>query len=171
MDQSDPAVFADMGVGIDIVGFSMGGPAGVSDTQHTLQIRAAVGQLIQHLQTALGLAYLQASRLRAHRNTCGIVAPVFHPGQSVQQDGRRLLTTHKSNNSTHKKGFLLYLINFKSTPRSQRAFPAVTVRFVLQLPAYLSSVLHVRRHGGASAEQFDTPLSSSSCLPAGTWRC
>ena len=65
MNQGDLAVFAHMGMGVCVVGFSVGSPAGVSNAQDALQIRAAVGQFRERLQTALGFAHLNSLGLRA----------------------------------------------------------------------------------------------------------
>ncbi len=45
VDQGDPAVLADMGVGVDVIGLPVGGPAGVADAQAPVQVRAAVDQV------------------------------------------------------------------------------------------------------------------------------
>ena len=89
-----------MGVGIDVVRLAVGGPAGVTDAQGAGQIRAVMGQVLQHLQAALGL--LHPHPLRAiHSDACGVIPPVFQPLQSIQQNGRSLLLTYISYDSTH----------------------------------------------------------------------
>ena len=85
------AVLTDMGMGVDIIGLSMGGPAGMADAQRSLHIGAAVDHVRQHLKTALGLFDLKPLCLGPHRHTGGVITPVFHPGQSVQQNRGRLL--------------------------------------------------------------------------------
>ena len=57
--QGNAAVFADMGVGVGIVGLTVGGPAGVADAQRPLQVRSAVRQVQQHLKPPLGFFHLQ----------------------------------------------------------------------------------------------------------------
>ena len=42
MDQGNTAVLTDMGMGVDVVGLAVGGPAGVADAQGALHIGAAV---------------------------------------------------------------------------------------------------------------------------------
>ena len=59
VDQGDPAVLADMGWGVDVIGLPVGGPAGVADAQAPVQVRAAVDQVRQDLEPALGLADLE----------------------------------------------------------------------------------------------------------------
>ena len=89
-------------MGVDVVGFAVGCPAGVADAQRPLHIGAVVNHIREYLETALGFAHLQALRLRAHRNAGGVIAPVFHPGQSVQQNRGRFLAAHITDNSTHR---------------------------------------------------------------------
>ena len=45
VDQGDLPIGADVGVGVDVAGLAVGGPAGVSDAQRTLQIGAAVNHV------------------------------------------------------------------------------------------------------------------------------
>ena len=49
MYQGDFSVPADVGVGVDVVGLPVGGPAGVPDTQGPLQVRPVMGQVRQDL--------------------------------------------------------------------------------------------------------------------------
>ena len=109
VDDGDPAVLADVGMGVDVVGLPVGGPAGVADAQAPVQIRAAVDQVRQGLQPAPGLADLEPHGLRAHRHAGGVIAPVLHPRQSVQQDGGRRLSAYKSDDSAHEKILLRIL--------------------------------------------------------------
>ena len=101
VDDGDPAVLADVGVGVDVVGLPVGGPAGVADAQAPLQVRAAVDQVRQHLQPSLGLADLEPRRLGPHRHAGGVIAPVLHPRQALQQNGGRGLFSYKSDDSAH----------------------------------------------------------------------
>ena len=45
VDEGDPPVLADVGVGVDVIGLPVGGPAGMPDAQVPLQVRAAVDQV------------------------------------------------------------------------------------------------------------------------------
>ena len=101
--QGDGPVFADVGMGVDVVGLAVGGPAGVADAQTPLQVRAAVDQVGEHFETALTLFHLQSPAFGAHGDAGRVVAPVLHPLQSVQQNGGRRLPAHESDDSTHKK--------------------------------------------------------------------
>ena len=49
-----------MGMGVDIVGPAVGGPAGMADSQMAMQRGALMGEVGQRLQAALGLGDLQA---------------------------------------------------------------------------------------------------------------
>ena len=60
---SHRAVFAHMGVGVDVVRLAVGGPAGVADAELAVEGGALVGEIGQRLQTALGLGDLQAGGL------------------------------------------------------------------------------------------------------------
>ena len=103
MNQGDVAAFADMGVGVDVVGFAVGGPAGVANAEGALHISSAMDHVGQGLQTALCLFHLQAKGLRTDGDTGGVVTAILHPCKSVQQNRGRLLSAHKSNDSTHKQ--------------------------------------------------------------------
>ena len=103
VDNGNTAVFADMGVGIDVVGFPVSGPTGMADAQVALQVRTAVDQITEDLQTALGLFDLQSLGLRTHRHAGRVIAPVFHPGKAIQQNRGRRLPADETDDSTHKK--------------------------------------------------------------------
>ena len=45
MDHGDPAILTDMGMGVDVIGLSMGSPAGMADAQRSLHIGAAVDHI------------------------------------------------------------------------------------------------------------------------------
>ena len=100
--QRDSPVLADMGVCVDVIGLAMGSPAGMADAEGPLHIRAAVNHVRQHLKPPLGLINLQALFPGPHRHAGGVIAPVLHPGQALQQNGRRLLLAHIADNTTHK---------------------------------------------------------------------
>ena len=87
-------------MGVNIVGLAVGGPAGVADAQVAGQICPVMGQILQHLQAALGLFHLQPCGAE-HRHTGGVIAPVFQALQAVQQNGSRLLLANISYDSTH----------------------------------------------------------------------
>ena len=45
VDEGDPPVLADVGMGVDVIWLPVGGPAGMPDAQVPLQVRAAVDQV------------------------------------------------------------------------------------------------------------------------------
>ena len=102
MDDGDLAVLGDVRVGVDIVRFAVGGPAGMADAERAGQLCAAVGLGDQVLQTALGLCDLQNAVL-LHADARGVIAAVFQTAKAVQQNGRRLFAADISNDSTHNK--------------------------------------------------------------------
>ncbi len=168
--QSDGTVLADMGMGVDVVGLAVGSPAGVSDAKAAVQIGAAVDHIAEHLQPALALFHLETMLFRAHGHTGRVIAPVFHPGQAVQQDRRRLLPSHISNNSAHKMSILLINRLPKGQTRSICRFSRGHSVFVLRSPAYLCTV-----YAAAATEGHPPNLRYSPHLvilrsPAGAWR-
>ena len=58
MHHGELPVAADLRVGVALVGLAVGSPAGVADAHGARQIGAAVGQLLQRLETPRRLAYL-----------------------------------------------------------------------------------------------------------------
>ena len=106
MDDGDLAVLGDVRVGVDIVRFAVGGPAGMADAERAGQLCAAVGLGDQVLQTALGLCDLQNAVL-LHADARGVVAPVLQTRKALQQNGRSLISAYVSYNTTHMKLFLL----------------------------------------------------------------
>ena len=101
--QGHLAVGADMGMGVDVVGLAVSGPAGVADAKAPLEVRPVAAEVSQDLQPALALADLQAKLLRPDRDPGGVIAPVLHPLQAIQQDrGGLYVLSHKTNNSAHK---------------------------------------------------------------------
>ena len=102
VDQGHLAALAHMGMGVDVVGLAVGGPAGVADAQVPVEVRPVMAELPQRLQPALALADLQSQLLRPHSDAGGVIAPVLHPIQTIQQDGGGLLVlAHESDNSAH----------------------------------------------------------------------
>ena len=95
------AALADLGVGVHVRGLPVGGPAGVAQADDAMDSSAPLHQLIQHLKPALGLGHLQALLLPVNRDARGVIAPIFQPGQAVQQNGGGLLPANKSDNTAH----------------------------------------------------------------------
>ena len=79
----------------------MGGPAGVAQAQGAVDGAAALYQVAEHLQPALGLLHLKALFPVIYRDAGGIIPSIFQPGKAVQQDGGGLLPAYESNDTTH----------------------------------------------------------------------
>ena len=58
-------------------------------------------QILEYLETALGLDHLQALPPAVNRDARGVIAPIFQPGEAVQQNGGSLLPSDKSDNTAH----------------------------------------------------------------------
>ena len=99
----DTTGLAHMGVRVQVRGLTVGGPAGVPQTDAAVDGCAVVHQIAQRLQAALGLVDLKTVLLPVDRNTCGVIATVLQPGQTLQQNGGRFLMTHKTDDSTHNE--------------------------------------------------------------------
>ena len=102
VDKGDFAVLAQMRVGIDVVRLAVGRPAGMADAGRAGERFAAVGHVEQVLQPALGLRHLQ-DPVRRDADAGGVIAPVFEPGQPVEQNGGGLFAADVAYDSTHRK--------------------------------------------------------------------
>ena len=60
MHHRNLAVLTQMGVGVDVIRFAVGGPAGVPDSHTALQRSAPVHKGTEHLKSPFGLFHLQA---------------------------------------------------------------------------------------------------------------
>ena len=100
VDNGEQAALADLGMGVDVVGLAMGGPAGMAHAQRTGEGAALLRQIGQRLQAASGLADLQALGA-ADSHARRVVAAVLQTAQAVQQDGGGFLHAHVSHDSTH----------------------------------------------------------------------
>ena len=146
---SDAATLAHMGVGVDVIGLPVGGPAGVTDAQMARQIRPVVGQIAEHLQPATGLLHPQLP-IAAHGDARRVVAPVLQTAQTVQQDGSRFLLAHVSYNSAHILKFLLKSLDSSAHADTQsiRMSHSGHSLSVLRSPAYLPAASRTRSGTG-----------------------
>ncbi|SCJ17615.1 Uncharacterised protein [uncultured Flavonifractor sp.] len=101
VDHRDVAALADLGVGVDVGGCSVGGPAGVAQAHGAVDGRAAVHHVGEHLEPALGLGHLEPLAFRPHGDARRVIAPVLQTAQAVQQNGRRLFSSNISYNTAH----------------------------------------------------------------------
>jgi hypothetical protein len=94
------AVLAHVGVGVELVGHAVGGPAGVADAGEAVEIRAVMGLFTEIFYLSGGFDHFDLVFVD-HRHAGGIVAPVFKLFQSVQQQRGRLFGACISDYSTH----------------------------------------------------------------------
>ena len=102
VDHGNAAGLAHMGMGVQIRGLAMGGPAGVAQAHMAVDVGTAVDQIIERFQSPLGLIHLQPVLLIVHRDARGIISSVLQTGQALQQNRGGLLLAHETDNSTHK---------------------------------------------------------------------
>ena len=122
VDQRDLAVLADMRMGINVIRLSMGRPAGMTDAGRPVQGRAVLRQLHQVFQPPLRFGNLEAVLTR-HTDARRVIAAVFQPRQSFQQDRSRLLLADVSNDTTHIILFLLKSFQDKHADHLPVLFP------------------------------------------------
>ena len=96
----DAALDVRMGMGVEVAGFAVRGPARVADADHALH-RALVKQVFEVFQPALGLAHVDAPLRPDHRHACAVVAPIGKPLQSLNKNGRGLLASNIADDSAH----------------------------------------------------------------------
>ncbi len=102
VDHGNPSAAAHLGVGVDVAGGPVGGPAGVAHAHGAVQGGPAVELVGQHLEPSLGLVDGQGARLSVeHRHPGGVVPPIFQPGQPFQQNGGGLFPSDVAYNSAH----------------------------------------------------------------------
>ncbi len=100
VDHGNPARLVGMGMGIDVGGRAMGGPAGVANADATGN-RFGLQQRRETLADASHpLAHGEAIAVQ-HGHSGAVVAAIFQPAQPFQQDGRRRLFTDISDDATH----------------------------------------------------------------------
>ena len=102
VDHGDPSAAAHLGVGVDVTGSAVGGPAGVPHAHGAVQVCPAVELVGQHLKPPLGLVDGQGARLNVeHRHPGGVVPTILQPGQPFQQNGSGLFPSDVAYNSAH----------------------------------------------------------------------
>ena len=110
VDDGDPSIAADVGMGIHIGRLTMGGPPGVTDAAGGFHAAHLLHLVLQVLDAALGLDHLQPFGAQ-HRHTGGVIPTVLQLIQSLQQNGHGLFPAHISYDSAHKRFFLQIKIN------------------------------------------------------------
>ena len=102
VNDSKFSVVAGMGMGVDVRWRAVGCPAGVADAGGARKKRAVRRLFTQTGNAAHDLADGDGLVLN-HRNSGGVIAPVFQLFQSFQQNGSRVLTPGISHNSAHNE--------------------------------------------------------------------
>ena len=107
VDDGELVVVAHMGVSVCIGGFTMGGPAGVTDAGCTGHGVTPLDLCVQVLDHADGFLHMDA--VLAQNSDAGrVIASVFQLLQAIQQDGSGILGAGKADDTTHQR-FLLFL--------------------------------------------------------------
>ena len=102
VDHGDLAALAHLGMGIDIAGRPVGGPAGVTDAHGALDRRPVLELVGQYLQPALSLVDRKGVPILViDSHPCRVIAPVLQSGQSFQKNGSCLLLANIAYNSAH----------------------------------------------------------------------
>ena len=107
----DHALFAGIvRMGVDGARLAVRRPARMADAAAATHGGAGIGHLHQGLEPPLRLDNLHmVAVLVAHGNARGVIAAVFEPAQSVQQNRRRLTHADISHNSAHFLSFPLFI--------------------------------------------------------------
>ncbi len=101
MDYRELAVPAQMRVGVDVRGRTVGSPAGMSDPGQSRQSAASVDFFIEIPNFPAGLLHPETS-LPQHRHAGGIISPVFQFPQTVQKNRRSFRMPGITNYSAHR---------------------------------------------------------------------
>ena len=185
----DLAAAADLGMGVDVAGGAVGGPAGVADAHRAVQVLATADHVTEHLEAALGLLYLHPLPvLRIDCHAGAVIAPVLQALEPVQQNRSSLLLSYISYDSAHSVNSSCFQVvsGNLGTTHPQTASAVVckrtnAQRFValFRLHPFCCAVARVfvgcirtrKRCGGASAEPSILPSPRHlppPCQTAGT---
>ena len=99
VDQGDLAGLVQVGMGVDVAGQAMRGPAGVADAERPGD-RVRLERLRQALDTADPFAHVQRAAANVQMPG-GVVAAIFQPAQALDEQRRRLFLANVSNYATH----------------------------------------------------------------------
>ena len=123
MYHRDAAVLAHVGVGVDVGGFPVGGPAGVAQADAPGHASGCLHLAGQRLDAALGLDDPEALLRVVDGHPGRVISPVFQTAQAVQQNRRRFLFPCKSYDPAHNgspslsRAFFNILISLKIVPK------------------------------------------------------
>ena len=127
VDERQPVVFGVMGVGIDIARLSMRRPPGMGDADVSGQVLARRHPLqVAHL--ALGLVDDEVAPVADERHSGTVIAPVFEPGQPLDQDRIGLPPSDVTDDSAHKN----LAFNSQKTHKDTQLSQNETRSFVLR---------------------------------------
>ena len=87
---------------VDVAGFAVGGPAGVSDAAEALGQALCLQLAAEHFQPSLALDNVDAA-LQRQRNACGVIPTIFQLFQPVQQHFLRTTLSRITYDATHTK--------------------------------------------------------------------
>ena len=94
-------VVAAVGVGVDLAGLAVGGPAGVADAAAARQSQTPVYLFRKDLQPAFGLHQLHRGVAVPGGDPRRVIAPVLQFGKPLQKKGRGLLCARVSHDPAH----------------------------------------------------------------------
>jgi hypothetical protein len=100
VDDNDLAGAIAMRMGVLFRGTAVRGPAGMADAVGPVE-RLQADRFFQIAQFALGAANLQAGAVTGDRDAGGVVAAIFKPPQTVDDDRHNPLRSYITNNATH----------------------------------------------------------------------
>ena len=123
MHDGDLAVAAQMRVSVYIVRLAVGRPTGVPDADRTLDAFAAVYNVAQDLEPALGFFDLKLSFPGQHGDAGRVVASVLKPLKPVEQYGSRLLCAYKANYSAHNCNSFRIIFQFNVWVQRVYSYP------------------------------------------------
>src|SRR5690606_18241038 len=98
VDQGQLAM-ADVRVGVGLGHAAMGGPAGVADAQHAVEVLGGGGML--HLRHAAGAAHPADAPGLDHGQAGRVIAAVFQALESLDQDRNHIAIRDRANNAAH----------------------------------------------------------------------
>ena len=89
MDNGQPALAINVGVGIQVAGHAVGSPADMPQADKGLGIEAEQN-LLQIIQFAFFLENLKLA-VNQQSHAGAVIAPIFHPLQAFQDNGQAVL--------------------------------------------------------------------------------
>ena len=113
VDNGQHACAVRMGMGIDVVGAAMGGPACVSDTQRTsVRTRTIIDGGDEISNFACAAAQFERSSRGEDSDARGVIAAIFELAESFKQYGSYIgaLRPDVANDTAHEVGYPFYCL-------------------------------------------------------------